>query len=92
MRDNGHRCEEGIVYYRKTGQRVRVTFDEELMAATEALIRQAWGTAEAREIPPPLVDSPKCPKYSLVGICLPDETLASGVAGHEAEPQQLRLF
>src|SRR6266705_6684350 len=25
------------------------------------------------EIPPPLVDSPKCPRCSLVGICLPDE-------------------
>ena len=24
--------------------------------------------------PPPLIDSPKCPRCSLVGICLPDET------------------
>ena len=24
LRENGYRCEEGIVYYRKTGQRVRV--------------------------------------------------------------------
>lgn len=31
-------------------------------------------------IPPPLVDSPKCPRCSLAGICLPDEVafLASG--------------
>jgi len=29
----------------------------------------------ARDVPPPpLVDSPKCPRCSLVGICLPDET------------------
>ncbi len=27
LRENGYRCEEGIVYYRKTGQRVRVAFD-----------------------------------------------------------------
>ncbi len=27
-------------------------------------------------IPAPLVDSPKCPRCSLVGICLPDETTA----------------
>ena len=26
------------------------------------------------QIPEPLVDSPKCPRCSLVGICLPDET------------------
>jgi CRISPR-associated protein Cas1 len=92
LRDNGYRCEEGIVYYRKTGQRVRVAFDEELMAATEGMIQRAWSTAAAPEIPPPLVDSPKCPGCSLVGICLPDETLASEAAEREAEPEQLGLF
>ena len=45
LRENGYRCEEGIAYYRKTGQRVRVTFDEALIAETEALIAQAWSTA-----------------------------------------------
>lgn len=30
----------------------------------------------AASIPPPLVDSPKCVRCSLVGICLPDETRA----------------
>ncbi|HWB97541.1 MAG TPA: CRISPR-associated protein Cas4, partial [Bryobacteraceae bacterium] len=38
LRENGYRCEEGIVYYRKTGQRVRVAFDEALIASTEDLI------------------------------------------------------
>jgi CRISPR-associated protein Cas4 len=78
LRENGYRCDEGIVYYRKTGQRVRVAFDQELVAATEALIRQAWSTAETGQIPPPLVDSPKCPGCSRVGICLPDEALLRG--------------
>jgi len=31
-------------------------------------------TALSGVIPPPLEDSPKCPRCSLVGICLPDET------------------
>src|ERR1039457_2818677 len=61
LRDNGYQCEEGVVYYRKTGQRVRVALDEALVAETEALIAQAWAVAERGEIPPPLVDSPKCP-------------------------------
>jgi len=30
-------------------------------------------TANGGQIPPPLEDSPKCPRCSLVGICLPDE-------------------
>ena len=39
LRENGYRCEEGIAYYRKTGQRVRVAFDAALMAETEAADR-----------------------------------------------------
>lgn len=91
LRENGYRCDEGIVYYRKTGQRVRVALDADLVASTEALIREAWTTAERGQIPPPLVDSPKCPGCSLVGICLPDETLRAGVE-QEGAAQQLSLF
>lgn len=92
LRENGYTCEEGIAYYRKTGQRVRAALDDSLVAETETLIQLAWSTAEAGEIPAPLVDSPKCPGCSLVGICLPDETLASREAEREGEPQQLGLF
>src|SRR5580700_12031617 len=91
LRENGYRCEEGVAYYRKTGQRVRVTFDEALIAETEALILAAWGAAEQGDIPAPLVDSPKCPGCSLVGICLPDETWRAGAVETE-DPQQLALF
>ena len=91
LRENGYRCDEGVAYYRKTGQRVRAVFDEAAIAETEALILEAWGLAEAGEIPAPLMDSPKCPGCSLVGICLPDETWRA--AEEEAdEPQQLALF
>jgi CRISPR-associated protein Cas1 len=91
LRENGYQCEEGVAYYRKTGQRVRVAFDEAFIAETEALILEAWGLAEARDIPAPLVDSPKCPGCSLVGICLPDETSRAAVEEVE-EPRQLALF
>jgi CRISPR-associated protein Cas4 len=90
LRDNGYQCDEGIVYYRKTGQRVRVSLDAALVA--EALIARAWAVAERGEIPAPLVDSPKCPGCSLVGICLPDETIDLTRAELEAEPQQMGLF
>src|SRR5262249_7587499 len=74
LRENGYRCEEGVGYYAQTKQRVRVKFDDELMRETTAAIAQAWALARAGEMPPPLVDSPRCPGCSLVGICLPDET------------------
>jgi CRISPR-associated protein Cas1 len=65
LRENGYACEEGIVYYRKTGQRVRVVFDKALMDETEALIDRAWTVARVGEIPAPLEDSPKCARCSL---------------------------
>lgn len=37
------------------------------------MLAEASQTAESGVMPPPLVDSPKCPRCSLVGICLPDE-------------------
>ena len=91
LRENGYRCDEGVAYYRKTGQRVRVAFDEAAIAETESLILEAWGLAESGEIPAPLIDSPKCPGCSLVGICLPDETWRAG-AEEADEPRQLSLF
>jgi CRISPR-associated protein Cas1 len=76
LRDNGYRCDEGILYYAATKQRVCVRVDDALIAETEQFINQARDVATNDRIPDPLVDSPKCPRCSLVGICLPDETNA----------------
>ena len=92
LRDNGYRCEEGLVYYAKTKQRVRVAFDEELLAETMAAVDQAWALAGRGQIPPPLVDSPKCPGCSLAPICLPEETNLLAALPALPQPQQLPLF
>ncbi len=76
LRDCGYRCDEAVVYYVATRQRVRLAIDEALVNWTLDQLRQARQLAELGRIPPPLVDSPKCPRCSLVGICLPDETVA----------------
>ena len=75
LRANGYECEEGVIFYQQTRQRVRVEFDKEVMEEAKAAIEGAWATSASAEIPPPLVDSPKCPGCSLVGICMPDETI-----------------
>lgn len=90
LRDNGYRCEEAVVYYVSTKQRVRVPIDEPTIAWTLEMLRQARDTAAAGRIPPPLVDSPKCPRCSLVGICLPDETTALRV--HEPPPRAVQAM
>lgn len=74
LRDNGYRCDEGILYYAETRQRLIVPFDDHLVAQTRAAVEGLRRVARDPVPPPPLVDSPKCPRCALVGICLPDET------------------
>ncbi len=93
LRDNGYHCDEGIVYYVTTKQRVRVPIDEGLIAQVLEAAEQARQAVAAGRIPPPLVDSPKCPRCSLVGVCLPDETIACGrEVGDGKSEEQLLLF
>jgi CRISPR-associated protein Cas1 len=92
LREAGYRCDEGIAYYAKTRQRVRVDFDQALMEETERAIAEAWALAKRGRIPPPLLDSPKCPGCSLVGICLPDETNALRNSVEVNGAVQLSLF
>ena len=74
LRENGYECAEAVVFYQKTRQRVRVPVDSALIAEAEEAVARAWDLATYGDIPPPLVDSPKCPGCSLNTICLPDET------------------
>jgi CRISPR-associated protein Cas1 len=92
LRDNGYQCDEAIAYYNATRQRVRVTVDEPLVTQTLAAIEGARSLALAGRIPKPLVDSPKCPRCSLVGICLPDETALVESLQQFTPTPQLSLF
>ena len=92
LRENGYRCEEGIVYYVSTKQRVRVEFSEAVMAEAGAAIQQAWEVAERQVMPGPLVDSPKCAGCSLAPICLPDEVQLLEREAEEPDPEQMSLF
>lgn len=73
LRENGYVCEEGVLYFAGSRRRVVVPFNDELVARTRQLLVELRAMAEGCKIPPPLVDSPKCPRCSLVGVCLPDE-------------------
>ena len=92
LRDNGYQCDEGLLYYRTTKQRVRLKIDETLMEEGEKAINGAWSAVVAGQLPPPLVDSPKCPGCSLVGICLPDETVHLADRTAKEPATQYELF
>ncbi len=74
LEDNGYRVEQGALWYVGSRERVPVVLDDQLRARTLDAISGLRSAATAGRRPPPLRDSPKCPRCSLAGICLPDET------------------
>ncbi|MGB9610634.1 MAG: CRISPR-associated endonuclease Cas4g/Cas1g [Bryobacteraceae bacterium] len=92
LRENGYECEEGIVFYEATRQRVRVAMTQELLEETLKTAGEAWETARKGVMPAPLVGSPKCPGCSLHPVCLPDETNWLRGVGRDGDERQLSLF
>lgn len=73
LEENGYRCASGVVYYAGSRRRVTVPITPELRQRTVELLAAMRRTMGRSMVPAPLEDSPKCPRCSLVGICLPDE-------------------
>ena len=89
LEEHGYRVEEGALWYAESRERVRITLDEELRRITlEAVSRLRLTVANGR-IPPPLRDSPKCPRCALVSVCLPDEVNA--LAGSDLAPRPIAV-
>jgi len=73
LEDSGYEVAEAVLWFSGSRERVRVELDDELRTRTLEAISGLRDAVQRRERPPPLEDSPKCPKCSLAGICLPDE-------------------
>jgi len=73
LEEHGYSCKEGVLYFAGSKERIRVEFDEDLRERTLSAVNGLRLVAAGGQMPPPLEDSPKCPRCSLVGICLPDE-------------------
>lgn len=70
---HGYESPEGVLYFVASKERVKVDFDSELREATRQAAAGLRLIASGGRIPPPLDNSPKCPRCSLSAICLPDE-------------------
>jgi CRISPR-associated protein Cas1 len=73
LEECGYASDGGVLYFVASRKRVAVPFTEELRTRTLSLLADMRVAMSRPEIPPPLEDSPKCPRCSLCGICLPDE-------------------
>lgn len=85
LRDQGHRCDEGAIWFAASRRRVPIAVDAALEETVRQAIARARELAAAGHLPPPLTASPKCDGCSLAGICLPDEVhLLKAVSADEA--------
>jgi len=86
LREAGHPCTLGRLYYQKTRTLVEIPWEQVLMDAVRWVAEQTRLVASG-PMPEPLEDSPKCIRCSLNHVCLPDETL--NLKGRLHEPRQL---
>ena len=89
LEEHGYRVEEGAIYYAGSRERVRVVFDDALRSAARAAVSDLRLTVSQGRIPPPLKDSPKCPRCALVTVCLPDEIRA--LSGSSLAPRSIAV-
>ena len=88
LREHGYTAEHGEIFYAETRQRVTVPMTPDLVARTMEVAAEARMTATRMAPPPPLRSSPKCPRCSLAGICLPDEVNVLA-ARQDSRPRRL---
>ena len=86
LRERGYQCDQAELWYAETRQRVQVELTPERLNWAADVVADARAVADQARAPLPLVDSPKCPRCSLVGLCLPDETnaLLPAASSHRA--------
>lgn len=89
LEEHGYRVEEGAIYYAESRERVRVVLDDDLRAVARTAINGLRLLVSQGRIPPPLRDSPKCPRCALVSVCLPDEV--SALSGSALAPRPIAV-
>ncbi len=89
LEDAGFTVPEGFVWFDSIKRRVSLPMSDELRDWVRVEIVAARETA-AGDLPLPLVDSPKCPRCSLVTICLPGEHEV--LSADETRPWPRRLI
>ena len=90
LRAHGYTCTSGMIYYVGSKQRIEINFDQGIVDETTCMIKEMREMSSSASMPAPLVDSPKCPRCSLVGICLPDEVNLLSEKTRQIDASQVR--
>ena len=86
LREAGYTVHRAELWYAETRQRVAIYVDETALDEVSETLKEVWRVAADPNPPLPLQNSPKCPRCSLVGICLPDELGALRTPPKERRP------
>jgi CRISPR-associated exonuclease Cas4/CRISPR-associated protein Cas1 len=73
LREAGYSCDEGALWFAQSRERVPVPITDDLVGEALGAASALRLSVAAGRIPPPLDHSPKCPRCSLLPVCLPDE-------------------
>ncbi|MGX7696248.1 CRISPR-associated endonuclease Cas1 [Gordonia polyisoprenivorans] len=76
LRDAGYEVDRGVLYYAEVHKRVVIPIGNTEVAAAVEIADEAREVASRENAPLPLVGSRRCPRCSLLGLCMPDETNA----------------
>ncbi len=88
LRDAGYEVNRGALYYAEVNRRITVPITDVEVSAAVELASEAREVASRDTAPLPLVASKRCPRCSLLGLCMPDET--NNLLGRvETEPRRL---
>lgn len=90
LEEAGYTVSEAVLYYAAEKRRVSLSVDQQLREEALAVLNAARTCAEGPR-PLPLVNDPRCPRCSLLPLCLPDEINLgrAAVKGEEATPRKL---
>ncbi len=89
LEEHGYRVDEGAIWFSGSRERVRVILNDDLRVEARNAIDRLRLTMAKESIPPPLEDSPKCPRCALVSVCLPDEIVS--LSGANLVPRPIAL-
>ena len=89
LEEHGYRVSEAAIWYAESRERVRIALDDALRTAARTAVHELRLLVAQGRIPPPLTDSPKCPRCALVAICLPDEVAA--LQGSQLAPRPIAV-
>ena len=89
LEEHGYLVKFGYIYFTESHERVKVKLDDTLRAKTKTVIGDLRLCVMQGLLPPPLKDSPKCPRCALVSVCLPDEINA--LTGSQLAPRPIAV-